>query len=240
MLLYSHLNKIMGRSDAVFAGSHYLVSYSQRYNSNVHLVPSAAATEVFRPLHRAPDTDAVITIGWLGGATKQILPSLRLLIDPLNHLNAKYKIRFKMVRALSKAVKAELRQNDFAVSFGLDGMIPVDQKLAQEIADFDIGVMPLVDEPFTRGKCAMKALEYMAMGIPVVASPVGENCYVVKPGINGFLAGTCTEWSNALEMLINDGSLRRAMGNRGREMVEEEYSVEKIVDRMVCAIEQLS
>ena len=240
MLLYSHLNKLIGRSDAVFAGSHYLVSYAQRYNSNVHLVPSAAATEVLRPVHRAPDTDTVITIGWLGGARKWLLPSLRLLIDPLNHLSAKYKIRFKMVRALSEAVKAELRQNDFAVSFGSDEMIPLDQKLAAEIADFDIGVMPLVDDPYTRGKCAMKALEYMAMGIPVVASPVGENCYVVKPGINGFLASTCAEWSNTLEMLIIDGSLRRAMGNRGRNMVEEEYSVKKIVDRIVYAIEQLS
>ena len=125
----------------------------------MHLVPSAAATEVLRPVHRAPDTDTVITIGWLGGARKWLLPSLRLLIDPLNHLSAKYKIRFKMVRALSEAVKAELRQNDFAVSFGSDEMIPLDQKLAAEIADFDIGVMPLVDDPYTRGKCAMKALE---------------------------------------------------------------------------------
>jgi len=242
MVSYSHLNKLMSRSDAVFAGSHYLVSYAQRYNSNVHLVPSSVDTEVFRPLHRAPDTDTVITIGWLGGATKLTLPGLRLLVDPLNHLSAKHKIRFKMVSALSEAVKAELRQNDFAVSFGLDEMMPLDQKIkvAQEIADFDVGVMPLLDEPFARGKCAMKALEYMAMGIPVVASPVGENCRVVKPGINGFLASTCTEWSNALEMLINDGSLRRAMGKRGRKMVEEEYGVKKIVDRMVCAIEQLS
>ncbi len=242
MASYSHLNKLMGRSDAVFAGSHYLVSYAQRHNSNVHLVPSSVDTEVFRPLHRAPDTDIGITIGWLGGATKLTLPSLRLLFDPLNHLSAKHKIRFKMVSAMSEVVKAELRRNDFAVLFGLDEMMPLDQKIkvAQEISDFDVGVMPLLDEPFARGKCAMKALEYMAMGLPLVASPVGENCYVVKPGINGFLARTCTEWSNALEMLINDSSLRREMGNRGRKMVEEGYAVKKIADRIAGAIEQLS
>ena len=82
------------------------------------------------------------------------------------------------------------------------------------ISDFDIGVMPLLDEPYAQGKCAMKALEYMSMGIPVVASPVGENVFAIKHGYNGFLAPSSEEWQECLEKLIIDVSFRRENGGR--------------------------
>ena len=86
--------------------------------------------------------------------------------------------------------------------------------------------MPLPETPWTRGKCAYKLIQYMACGLPVVASPVGVNCEVVEHGVNGFLAATNEEWRSAVETLMSDADLRRRMGNAGRKKVEESYSLQ--------------
>jgi glycosyltransferase involved in cell wall biosynthesis len=94
------------------------------------------------------------------------------------------------------------------------------------IQSMDIGLMPLPETPWTRGKCAYKLIQYMACGLPVVASPVGVNCEVVEHGVNGFLAATNEEWRSAVETLMSDADLRRRMGNAGRKKVEESYSLQ--------------
>ncbi len=93
--------------------------------------------------------------------------------------------------------------------------------------DFDISVMPLVDNDLSRGKCAMKILESMAMGIPVVASDVGENKYIIEDGVNGFLASNTEDWVRKLEILIRDESLRKRMGEAGLKTIQEKgYALE--------------
>src|SRR6056297_1871598 len=90
----------------------------------------------------------------------------------------------------------------------------------------DIGVMPLPDTPWMRGKCGYKLIQYMACGLPVIASPVGVNAEIVEHGVNGFLVGTDEEWKSALTILLKDPDLRRRMGREGRKKVEREYSLQ--------------
>ena len=94
------------------------------------------------------------------------------------------------------------------------------------IASFDIGIMPLVDEPFERGKCGYKLIQYMACGLPVVASPVGVNRQIVEHGVNGFLAETPEQWEEALQTLLADAGLRQRMGQAGRQKVERQYCIQ--------------
>ena len=105
---------------------------------------------------------------------------------------------------------------------------------AEVVKGFDIGIMPLPDDPWSRGKCAYKLIQYMAAGLPVVASPVGMNCQVVEPGINGFLATRPEEWRTALTALAADPDLRRRMGEAGRQRVRERYCEAVVGPRVVA------
>ena len=90
----------------------------------------------------------------------------------------------------------------------------------------DIGIMPLTDTPWARGKCGYKLIQYMACGIPVIASPVGVNAELVEHGVNGFLASSDAEWAETLQTLLHDPDLRARMGEAGRRKVEREYSLQ--------------
>lgn len=230
-MAYTHLNKIIKESDVVTAGSHYLLEYSKNINKNSFLLPTPVDTELFHPKKREHKENDYIIIGWLGAGTELQLPYLRILKRPLKILSQKYDVKFKIVSALSEKVRNEFKNLGFEVDFGLDHWVPI-EKIPDLISDFDIGVMPLTDNPFSRGKCAMKALEYMAMEIPVVASAVGENKYVIKEGYNGFLASNEEEWIKSLETLILDERLREEMGKNGRKTVEEKYSLNVIGEKM--------
>ena len=101
-----------------------------------------------------------------------------------------------------------------------------EQTEVESIKKLDIGVMPLRDGPFERGKCGYKLIQYMACGLPVVASPVGVNTTLVEHGVNGFLATSLGEWESALRTLATDPALRHRMGQAGRVKVERDYSLQ--------------
>jgi hypothetical protein len=115
----------------------------------------------------------------------------------------------------------------------LDVAMPVRQRtwtLADEYRAFDsidVGIMPLPDNARSRGKASYKILEYMAAQIPPVASPVGTNASVIEPGVTGFLPRSDDEWFDALDRLVRDPALRQCLGERGREMVRAQYSVDR-------------
>ena len=103
---------------------------------------------------------------------------------------------------------------------------------AASIAECDIGVMPLSDSPWERGKCGYKLVQYMACGLPVVASPVGANVQLVQPGMNGWLADTPAEWVQHLQHLLTDPAARTRMGQDGRARVEAEYSIQRTAPKL--------
>jgi len=141
--------------------------------------------------------------------------------------------RLEMLRALQKKVDFELviisntqpqlPVNDLRWSF-----IPWRQEDEAEMRGlFDIGIMPLVDDSFQKGKCALKLLQYMAAGLPTVASPVGVNKEVVHEGVTGMQAASDAQWHEALETLIRNPQLRADMGTEGRNLCEKEYSIRR-------------
>jgi len=215
---------IIRMSSLVIAGNEYLKEYAAKYNGNVVMIPSSVDTDKYRPL---PDksSNKQVMIGWIGSnTTKRFLYDIE---DVFVKLSAKYEnLAFKIVGAKFNSSK-------------LKNVINKEWALDEEIDDlrtFDIGIMPMPDNEWTRGKCGFKAILYMACGIPVVASPVGVNTEIIRNGENGFLAKDQREWVNKLSFLIEDADLRGRLGARGREMVEKYFSVEKNFSKVVNVI----
>ena len=104
------------------------------------------------------------------------------------------------------------------------------------IRECELGIMPLNDSPWEQGKCGYKLIQYMACGLPVVASPVGANREIVLEGENGFLASTAQEWSARMGQLLADQSLRRAMGREGRHRVERAYCLQQVAPSMMTLL----
>jgi glycosyltransferase involved in cell wall biosynthesis len=100
----------------------------------------------------------------------------------------------------------------------------------EELSHFDVGMMPMPDDEWAKGKCALKALQYMAMGVPTICSAVGANCEVIRHGENGLLAKSEQEWIANLESLIDDAALRGRLGREGRRTVEERYSMKSCAE----------
>jgi glycosyltransferase involved in cell wall biosynthesis len=199
----------------VLAGSEELAAYARTYSSQVTTVPTVVDTNQYSPPRR--EEKQTCTIGWVG--SRSTAPYLSAIRSPLARLlNENSALRIKLVGAPDDclALGAQVERHPF--------------RLEQEIADiasFDIGVMPLPDDPWTRGKCAFKAIQYLALGIPCVTSPVGMATEVVSDGQNGFWARTEAEWYEALRALIDDRDMRIRLGNRGRRDVEERFSLDK-------------
>jgi glycosyltransferase involved in cell wall biosynthesis len=227
-LWYSFLPKIIKRSDVAIAGSHLLAQYARNFNTNVYLIPTPVDTAIFRPQSEASRDKQEITIGWMGEANLHV-ENLRLLAEPLAELSKEHKLRLKLVSGLGVKEVREIFEGieTLNVDYGLDHLVDISE-VPGLMSDFDISVMPLIEGGASEGKCAMKALESMAMGIPVVASAVGENNYVIADGVNGFLATSSEEWVKKLEMLVQDETLRKRIGQKGLETIQQKgYTLEE-------------
>jgi glycosyltransferase involved in cell wall biosynthesis len=205
---------IMARSTCVIAGNQYLARYaSQAGQASVAIVPTVVDTDAYR-VAEVDRPDAVPVIGWIGLPstwTECVGPYLPTLRDVARHHGA-----------VLHAVGAKPDPED---GDGLRFLPWSESEEVEMIRAMDIGIMPLPDTPWMRGKCGYKIIQYMACGLPVVASPVGVNTEIVQHGVNGFLAETPDEWRHALETLIRAPDLRRAMGAAGRTKVERNYSL---------------
>jgi glycosyltransferase involved in cell wall biosynthesis len=194
----------------VIAGNAYLRDYALRYNPRVSVVPTTIDTETYRPLPVHVRRRCVI--GWTGSySTEQYLALVR---PALERLRSRYDFRMVVVGGGSfTATGLEVEHRPWRSATEV-----------KDLADFDIGLMPLPDAEWERGKCGLKALQYMALGISVVASPVGCNAEIIQHGSNGFLARNDAEWEDLLGRLLEDVALRRALGEAGRRSVETRYS----------------
>jgi glycosyltransferase involved in cell wall biosynthesis len=207
-------------------GNDYLRQYAEPLNPQVTVLPTTIDTEKYQPkASTALQTPPVV--GWSG--SHSTLRHLEWFVPILQEIRASASFRFKVIGA-----------DQFAIP-GID-VESVPWRVATETTDIqsiDIGVMPLPDDQWSRGKCGLKALQYMALGIPVVASPVGVNSTIIDDGRNGFLASDPAEWSAKVRRLLEDADLRRRFAAEGRRTVEEYYSARTQVPRLVELFEGL-
>jgi len=197
----------------IVCGNRVLERYFKALNTHVSVIPTVVPIYRYQKIRRTKSSRP--RIGWIGTPTNYC--HFDLVKQAFDKLALKYDFQLEVVG---------LGRN---LDWPGDYLVITEWDLDKELdyfSRFDIGIMPLADTRFSRGKCAFKIIQYMAAGIPVVASPVGANKEVVTDGVNGFLAASSTEWYERLECLIKHPKLRDSMGKRGVETVRQFYSLE--------------
>jgi len=195
----------------VMAGNPYLADYARQVNPNVTVIPTTIDTAKYLP--RANTTaEGVPVIGWTGSfSTVQHLDTLR---PALQKLAQHERFRLRVIGTPSYSLAGvDVEAVPWRSETELDDLQPI-----------DIGVMPLPDDSWSKGKCGLKALQFMALGIPTVCSPVGVNTEIIQDGENGFIANSEDEWIEKLGRLLQSAELRNQLGHAGRRTVETKYS----------------
>ncbi|MCB0134485.1 MAG: glycosyltransferase family 4 protein [Caldilineaceae bacterium] len=214
-LLGRKIDRIMRASSVVVAGNSYLAKRARSAGATqIEIVPTVVDVAHYRSAacHRSDDK---LRIGWIG--TPETWASFATGFAGWIATTARSET------ALFRVVGGEPAPRRDGVYEFLPWSEATEISL---IKGMDIGLMPLPDTPWTRGKCGYKLIQYMACGLPVIASPVGVNTEIVKHGVNGFLASTEAEWTEALRTLLSDAALRARMGEAGRRKVERDYSLQ--------------
>ena len=216
--------RTLAACDAVWAGNRYLAGAAARLNNHVSLLPTSIRPEKYQLEVEKPRD--CLDLVWIGSSSTQkylvqALPALEILAQRHPQL------RLKIIA-------------DFDLETRHLVTLPVawsEETEARELAASHIGIAPMPDNPWTRGKCALKVLQYMAAGLPVVASPAGVNADVVTDAENGYLSVTEDDWVNHLDALIGDETRRREFGARGRQRVLADYSEHGTANRMLADLE---
>jgi len=205
---------IVALSSHVIVGNRTLEAYVKQFHSRVSVIPTPIDTHWYT-CRTAPTNSKRLVIGWIGSHSTAVY--LELLQDVLDTILRRYPhVEVRVVGAGRPPLRLPRLRS-----------VPWDlEREVEELHGFDIGLMPMPDDEWARGKCGFKALLYMSAGIPVVASPVGVNSEIVRDGVNGFLAMDRTVWLRRLSELIEDHTRRAQMGQVGRTIVEAEYSLE--------------
>lgn len=206
--------KIIASSSLVIAGNPYLKKYASRYNTNVVIVPTTIDTDEYRKIEI--DKGKKIIIGWSGSITtikhfEYAIPFLKEIKNKFHDL-----VEFRVIGD-ANYVNEELE---------IKGLAWNKKREIEDLSSFDIGIMPLPDDEWAKGKCGLKGLQYMALEIPTIMSPVGVNTDIIEDGVNGFLAKEIDEWVNKLTLLIESEQLRRDIGFNARNTVVKRYSVQ--------------
>lgn len=228
-LLKRKIPLVMRLGRAITVGNAYLADYASRWNTNVRVVPTAVPLGKYEQKESYALSKPRIVIGWIG--TPITASYLSVVREALAELSRVHPIVLRCVGASS--------------CFALSGVdvenIPWSERdEAAQIATFDLGIMPLRDDPFSRGKCGLKLLQYMAAGIPAIGSPVGANLQILRDGVNGFLVQDPGDWVKAIELLLGDAGLREAIGREGWRTVSENYSVAVVAPRLLAILAEVA
>lgn len=206
---------IIKLSDMVIVGNRYLQNYSKKYNLNVHIMPTTINTNYHTK--KPTSVNDKICIGWTG--TNTTLKHFETILPVLKILKQKYedKIYFKIIANFDtpKKYEVEVKHCDWNSKTEIE-----------DLWEFDIGIMPLPMDEWSMGKCGLKGLQYMSLGIPAIMSAVGINNDIINEGENGYLANNNEEWGTKLSLLIDDKELRHKIGENGYQTIIGKYSVE--------------
>lgn len=211
-ILGKKLVPILRSANLAMCGNAYLADYARQFCSNVKIVPTVVDVLKYQPALN--DQSPLDDIGWIGSPSTWnfVKPFLPVFQDICQRHNSMFRV-----------VGAGAAANDLPIVKNIPWR-EIDE--IGQIQNMRIGVMPLDNSPFARGKCGYKLIQYMACGIPVIASPVGVNQSLVEHGVNGYLAETSTEWRDALERLLSDPQLCLQMGRAGRQKIVDNYSIQ--------------
>jgi glycosyltransferase involved in cell wall biosynthesis len=204
-------NTLCRIADHVVVCNTYLASYARDRNARVSIIPSSIDTDEYKPgpfhVHEP------VVVGWIGSSTSQT--HLEAASPMLQALLAR--------RAVELRIVSDRRPNLPGVPHSWREWSAARE--VDELAQFDIGIMPLPDDDWARGKCGFKALQYMAMGVGTVAAAVGTNREIIEHGQNGLLARGSAEWIACVEALVDNPMLRRSLGAAGRRTIEARFSM---------------
>lgn len=221
-LLGGKIAQVMRHAATVVAGNAYLADYARSAGSSaVEIIPTVIDLDRYPINLTSADLNRVFTIGWIGSPSTSVY--LEAIAPALAALCADHQVKVCLIGATNVILPGV---NVETIAWSESTEVSLMQQ-------FDVGIMPLPDEPWARGKCGFKLIQYMACGLPIVASPVGVNCEIVEQGINGFLAQTPEEWQNALLTLLRDKVLRERMGLAGRQKVERKYCLQVTAPKFV-------
>lgn len=221
-VLRDKLDPLLGGAFAVTAGNGYLADYARGHGARrVEFIPTVIDIDRYRD--RPETKDEEFRIGWIGSPSTS--PYLKLIHAPLRQLATERPVRLVTVGAPPLDLPGvPLEQHDWTL-----------ENEARLIESFHIGVMPLADTPWERGKCGYKLIQYMACGRPVVASPIGVNPQIVSDGV-GFLAADNAAWLDAFRALGEVSERRAEMGRTGRLLVEENYTQQIMAPRLAALL----
>lgn len=225
----SGYDEVIRNSMHVIAGNHILREYAMHLNSRVDVIPTVVDTRQYHMTVRRQDDYGPVTIGWIG--SRSTAPYLSIVEPALRRIAKIYegKVRFRFVGCL-----------DYMLGVAGETSSPfILERELEDLQSFDIGLMPLPDSEWTRGKCAFKAIQYMATGVVTVASPVGVTTDLIQHNVDGLLASSSDDWFVALERLVLDGVLRQRLAIAARQVIEQSYSLDKWGPRMVALFDRL-
>ncbi len=199
-------------SDTVFAGNEYLKQFALKYNQNVVFIPTTVDTDYFIPKDIKQKTNKVI-IGWMG--SHSTIPHLLSITEILKKIQQKYSnVEYRFVATKKYIPELEVYIEEWQR-----------EKEIEFLNSLDIGIMPLPDEEWSKGKCGLKMLTYLSCAVPCVSSNVGVNPEIIEKTKGGFIVNTENEWIEKLSVLIESQELRKLLGKQGREGVEKYYSL---------------
>ncbi|MBL7924305.1 MAG: glycosyltransferase family 4 protein [Bacteroidia bacterium] len=225
----SKTKEIIRLCDCVIAGNSYLAAYAEQYIRDVTVIPTTIDTDYHKPkLLRDWNPDSVC-IGWTGSLTT--VKHFRTIEPVLKRIHQKYgnRVRFKLIGDPTYTCP----------EIGLSGIPWNLETEVEDLSDIDIGIMPLPNDEWAKGKCGFKGLQYMAMEVPAVLSPVGVNTEIIRHHENGLLADTEQEWEDLLSFLIENPEERRRMGIAARKDIEARYSVNSQWPRYLALFNRL-
>lgn len=228
-MLGSKIDRVMKHCAAATVGNSYLRDRASAAGCRrVEVVPTVVDLERYGTGLRHHLEDRHVVVGWIGSpATAHYLLQV---VEPLRHLCARYPLRCVAIGANREQVHGT----------PFESVAWEESREVELLRSLDIGIMPLLDSPWERGKCGYKLIQYMACGVPAVASAIGANRDIVRDGDNGFLVETEAQWREALERLIVDPPLRMRMGLAGRHTVEQTYCLQVQARRLADIVRSVA
>lgn len=223
LLLGSKIDRVMAKAATVICGNNYLADRALLAGAScIELVPTVVDAD--RYLYTSKSEKTTLVIGWIGSPTTQVY--VEALAPVLSRIAEKHAVRLVLVGA-----RPDIKRRFYGLPVDV---LPWSEKTeAEQVVGFDIGIMPLTDYPWERGKCGYKLIQYMACGKPVIASPVGVNTQIVQNSECGLLADGYEQWFSALDYLLGDPVARSSYGRCGRIAVESHYSLKVQALRLV-------